>query len=410
MSGISSGALLLQQADELAALSELPDALCRCYLTPQHRQANQLTAQWMQAAGLRTWEDTAGNLWGRVDGLNPDAPALVLGSHLDTVRNAGRYDGMLGVLVAIEALRLLRDENVQLPFPVEVVGFADEEGTRFGTTLLGSRAVTGQWQPQWFENTDPDGITLAQALRDFSLDPERIGQAARTPDSIRAYLEVHIEQGPVLEAENLALGVVTAIAGARRLVFQVQGLAGHAGTVPMTLRQDALVGAAAMVLEIKRLATEHQVVGTVGQLQVKPGAMNVIPGDVEFSLDIRSAVDEQRDAALAAILARLPELAAQHQLQLTWQEIHQAPAVACDAGLQQQLADTLQQLGLPDFRLFSGAGHDAMAMAELAPVGMLFVRCKGGISHNPLESIIAEDVELAVRALTTLLRQYAGSR
>lgn len=402
----SSGDRLLAQCQELAACSESKDYLCRRYLTPEHQQANLKVTEWMQAAGLLTQVDAAGNLWGRAPGLNPQAPALVLGSHLDTVRDAGRYDGMLGVLASIEALRALHQQGVKLPFPVEVVGFADEEGTRFGTTLLGSRAVAGSWQDDWFALQDEQGISLHQALLDFGLQPKRIAEAARKPEQLAAYLEVHIEQGPVLESQGLPLGIVTAIAGAKRLQFSLSGQAGHAGTTPMDLRQDALAGAAEMVLSVEQLAQAHQVVATVGQLKVAPGAVNVIPGQVTFSLDLRSSDDQRRDAALDAILDALKTQARDRQLQLDWQEIHQAPAIACDPQLQETLAGVLRNLGLPDFRLPSGAGHDAMAMASLGPAAMLFVRCQGGISHNPLESICSEDAEIAVQALIQFLTQY----
>lgn len=399
------GERIMNQCQVLATCSESSDYLCRRYLTAEHRKAHQLVAQWMQDAGLETQMDAAGNLWGCASGLNPTSPALVLGSHLDTVRDAGRYDGMLGVLVAIEAMRCLKEQGVVLPFPVEIVGFADEEGARFGTTLLGSRAVAGDWQAAWLDLQDEQGISLRQALIDFGLQPECVAQAARDPQSLAAYLEVHIEQGPILEAQQLPLGVVTAIAGARRLQFNLTGQAGHAGTTPMAMRRDALAAAAEMVLSIERLAMEHQLVATVGQFNVLPNAINVIPGRIDFTLDIRSAEDAHRDRVLQILLNQLQQQAAARQLHLSWKEIHHAPAVACDALLQEALGEVLQALGLPDFRLASGAGHDAMAMAPLVPIAMLFVRCRAGISHHPQESILTEDAELAVQALMHFLRR-----
>ena len=399
----SIGDRVLDWADQLARFSDSPDYLCRTYLSPEHRAANDQVAQWMLALDMTTWEDAAGNLWGRYSGQQ-DGPALVMGSHLDTVRDAGRYDGMLGVLVPLMALQILHDAGERPAQSVEIVAFADEEGTRFGTTLLGSRAVTGQWDPAWHQLRDADGTTLNEALQTFGLDPERLPDAARDPAEMAAYIELHIEQGPVLEAENLPLGVVTSINGARRLKLTVRGQAGHAGTVPMALRQDALMGAAEAMAVMEQLALENDLVATFGQLDVQPGAVNVIPGQVNFTLDIRSDSDTRRDSVLNDWLGRAEVIMARRGLQLEQELMHRADAVPCDNTLQARLAELLQQIGQPDFRLPSGAGHDAMAMAHIVPVGMLFLRCTGGISHNPAESVTADDVTTAVSLTTDLLR------
>lgn len=400
----SIGEAVLAQCDQLATFSDHPDYLCRAYLTPEHRAANDQVAQWMKDIDMTTWEDAAGNLWGRFPGRT-DSPALVVGSHLDTVRNAGRYDGMLGVLTPLAALAQLHAADERPAMPVEIVAFADEEGTRFGTTLLGSRAVTGRWQRAWHDIEDAEGVSLGQALIDFGLDPEHMDTAARKPEELAAYVELHIEQGPVLEAENLPLGVVTSINGARRLRLTVDGQAGHAGTVPMHLRQDALCGASELILLAERLALEHQVVATAGFVQAYPGSVNVVPGRCEFTLDIRSEDDARRDAMIDAWEQEAHVRIEQRGLRLSREDIHHANAVPCDPALQNRLAEVLTQIGQPDFRLPSGAGHDAMAMADITPVGMLFLRCDGGVSHNPAEAVQAEDVALGVDALTVLLRE-----
>lgn len=399
----TSGERVLAWADQLARCSDTPDYLCRTYLSPEHRAANDQVAEWMRQLAMTTREDAAGNLWGRVEGRQT-GPALVMGSHLDTVRDAGRYDGMLGVLVPLMALLELHLEGEKPAQPVEIVGFADEEGTRFGTTLLGSRAVTGRWDQAWNAIRDAEGVSLAEALLAFGLDPARLHEAARDPADLAAYIELHIEQGPVLEDENLPLGVVTSINGARRLRLTVTGQAGHAGTVPMTLRRDALMGAVEVMAAMEQLARDAGVVATFGQIDVQPGAVNVIPGQAVFSLDIRSESDARRDQVLEKWLEQAAAVMENRGLQMTHEHVHQADAVPCDVGLQDRLAQLLVQAGEPDFRLPSGAGHDAMAMAEIVPVGMLFLRCAGGISHNPAESVTAEDVTRAVAVTKALLR------
>lgn len=403
-SGPTSGQRVLDWADQLARCSDSPDYLCRTYLSAEHRAANDQVAAWMRQLDMATWEDAAGNLWGRCEGRQA-GPALVMGSHLDTVRDAGRYDGMLGVLVPLMALQELHAAGEQPAMPVELVGFADEEGTRFGTTLLGSRAVTGRWDSAWHDIRDAEGVSLAEALVAFGLNPERMHEAARDPADLAAYIELHIEQGPVLEDQGLPMGVVTSINGARRLRLTITGQAGHAGTVPMALRRDALMGAAEIMAAMEQRALDQGVVATFGQLDVQPGAVNVIPGRVVISLDIRSEDDQQRDQVLADWLAEAAPMLQRRGLELTQESVHQAAAVPCDAGLQDRLARLLTQAGQPDFRLPSGAGHDAMAMAEILPVGMLFLRCAGGISHNPAESVTAEDVTTAVAITRALLRE-----
>ncbi|MGS1822966.1 allantoate amidohydrolase [Klebsiella michiganensis] len=390
----------MARADELAAISETPDALTRVYLSPQHLEANQRAARWMTQAGMTVWQDSVGNICGRYEGEQEGAPAILLGSHLDTVRNAGRYDGMLGVLAAIEVVHGLHQQGRRLKQAIEIVGFCDEEGTRFGITLLGSRGITGTWPESWLAQTDADGVSVAQAMVLAGLDPARIHLAARRPEEIAAYLELHIEQGPCLEQEGLALGVVEAINGARRLNCRFTGEAGHAGTVPMSHRKDALAAAAEWMVRVETLTREQggNRVATVGTLRCAPGAVNVIPGDVTLTLDIRGPHDQPLDALLDTLLNEAQAIASRRQLRFSAEEFYRIAATACDSGLQQVLSEAVQAVQGRSLTLPSGAGHDAIAMAERWPSAMLFVRCKGGISHHPAESVTADDVALAIAA------------
>ncbi len=395
-----AAARVMARADELAAISETPDALTRVYLSPQHLEANQRAARWMTQAGMTVWQDSVGNICGRYEGEQEGAPAILLGSHLDTVRNAGRYDGMLGVLTAIEVVHGLHQQGRRLKQAIEIVGFCDEEGTRFGITLLGSRGITGTWPESWLAQTDADGVSVAQAMVLAGLDPARIHLAARRPEEIAAYLELHIEQGPCLEQEGLALGVVEAINGARRLNCRFTGEAGHAGTVPMSHRKDALAAAAEWMVRVETLTREQggNRVATVGTLRCAPGAVNVIPGDVTLTLDIRGPHDQPLDALLDTLLKEAQAIASRRQLRFSAEEFYRIAATACDSGLQQVLSEAVQAVQGRSLTLPSGAGHDAIAMAERWPSAMLFVRCKGGISHHPAESVTADDVALAIAA------------
>lgn len=395
-----AAARVMARADELAAISETPDALTRVYLSPQHLEANQRAARWMTQAGMTVWQDSVGNICGRYEGEQEGAPAILLGSHLDTVRNAGRYDGMLGVLAAIEVVHGLHQQGRRLKQAIEIVGFCDEEGTRFGITLLGSRGITGTWPESWLAQTDADGVSVAQAMVLAGLDPARIHLAARRPEEIAAYLELHIEQGPCLEQEGLALGVVEAINGARRLNCRFTGEAGHAGTVPMSHRKDALAAAAEWMVRVETLTREQggNRVATVGTLRCAPGAVNVIPGDVTLTLDIRGPHDQPLDALLDTLLKEAQAIASRRQLRFSAEEFYRIAATSCDSGLQQVLSEAVQAVQGRSLTLPSGAGHDAIAIAERWPSAMLFVRCKGGISHHPAESVTADDVALAIAA------------
>ena len=397
--------LTYERCEQLAQFSQDANCMDRRYLSKQHQQANHQVMLWMQAAGMHTWQDEAGNQWGSLASNKPDSPTLVLGSHLDTVPNGGKYDGILGVLLPISLVQYLHDTQQSLPFNLQIVGFGDEEGTRFGATLLGSRAVAGTWQENWSALMDADGIGLPQAMRNFDLDINRIRHAKREQD-IDAFVEIHIEQGPVLEANNLAVGVVSAIAGARRFKCTLTGFAGHAGTVPMNMRQDALAGAAQMILAIEDLAKVHNVVATVGKLTCLSGATNVISGKTEFSIDIRSENDAQRDTAFAAIEQSIHAIAQSRKLILQITQTHSANAVMCDQTIQNQLSTAIVNQGIKPFTLSSGAGHDTMAMANICPVGMLFMRCDRGISHHPAEAINSEDIAATLAVLNHFLQNF----
>ena len=402
-----SGQVIMRRADLLAACSESPDQLTRTYLSPQHAAANDLVLGWMREAGMACRVDPAGNVIGRYEGREAGLPALIFGSHLDTVRNAGRYDGMLGVITAIACVEALHERGERPGFAIEVVGFGDEEGVRFQSTLLGSRALAGRFDPELLERRDAEGVSMAQAMRDFGLEPARVGEAARRAEEVLAYVELHIEQGPVLEAEGLPLGVVTSIAGATRLRATITGTAGHAGTVPMARRKDALAAAAEAVLAVERICGGHpDLVGTVGWLEASPGAVNVIPGEARLSIDIRAAADAPRLRAVKALTAELSEICARRAVALAVERLHESPCCPCAPWLIAQLSAAIAREGLAVRQLPSGAGHDAMAMAELTEVGMLFVRCKDGVSHHPDESITPEDTAAGARALLHFIRAF----
>ncbi|MEP6942847.1 MAG: allantoate amidohydrolase [Betaproteobacteria bacterium] len=402
-----SAARMLERCDALALCSEQSDALTRVYLSPQQRAATELVLGWMRDAGMQANIDAIGNVVGRYEGERPGMPCLMLGSHLDTVRDAGKYDGMLGVISGIECVHALHARGKRLPFAVEVVGFADEEGVRFNATLLGSRAIAGTFDDETLDRADAQGTTVREAMRGFGLDPARVLDAARRRDEILAYAELHIEQGPVLEAEGLAVGVVTAINGGNRFMVDVTGMAGHAGTVPMPLRRDALAAAAECVLAIERIAaSEPDLVATVGKIEALPGAINVIPGRVRFSIDVRAPDDGQRERAIAAMREAIAAIASRRNVGIEFPPVWRAVTTPCAPWLQEQFAEAVAAEGLPVRRLPSGAGHDGMAMIAIADIGMLFVRCKGGISHNPAEAISAGDAELGARVLLRFIERF----
>ncbi|TWB47068.1 allantoate amidohydrolase [Nitrospirillum viridazoti] len=401
------GLALMARLDDFARHSADRPALTRLYLTPEHRAAADQLLTWMREAGMVAQLDAAGTVVGRYEGTTPGLPALLLGSHIDTVRNAGKYDGNLGVLAAVAAVAELNRRGERLPYAIEVLGFGDEEGVRFPVTLTGSRAVAGTVAPDAMAARDRDGIALGDALKEFGGDPAGLAAVARDPATVLGFVEVHIEQGPVLESRGLPLGIVTAINGASRYAVTVTGQAGHAGTVPMALRHDPLAAAAEMVLAVETAGgAEPDLVATVGRIEAKPGAVNVIPGQATFTIDLRSPHDDSRKTAAAGLLDTLAAIAARRGVALDIQPTHDAPAAHCHPGLMRQLGQAVARAGIIPHPLPSGAGHDAMALAALCPMAMLFVRCAGGISHNPAESITVEDADLAVTVLLDFLRRF----
>jgi len=402
---------ILARCDALGRLSESPTHLTRTFLTPEHARANELVAGWMAQAGMSTRIDAAGNIVGRYEGSAADAPALMLASHLDTVRNAGKYDGMLGVVAAIACVDRLNREGVRLACPIDVVGFVNEEGTRFGATLTGSRALAGTLNDADLDARDSTGATMREAYAAFGLDPAKVATAARATGDIAAYMELHIEQGPVLEHHNLAVGIVTAISGATRMRVELKGLAGHAGTVPMGQRRDALAGAAEIITFVEsRCGATPGLVGTVGWIEASPGAVNVVPGGCAFSLDIRAETDEVRRAAVDDVKGEIADICARRGLDLTFVPLHDAPSSLCSEGLMRELEAACAHEGFATMRLPSGAGHDAMAIAAIAEIGMIFIRCTKGISHNPAEAVLVDDVEAGARVLYRFIREFKHAR
>ncbi len=392
----------------LGAISETPENLTRIFLSPEHRAAAELLLSWMESAGMRAHLDAIGNVCGRYEGDRPGLPCLMLGSHYDTVRDAGKWDGPLGLITAISCVADLNRRGRRLPFAVEVVGFADEEGVRFASTLLGSRAVAGTFDEAALGAGDEAGITMREALSQFGLDPEHIGAAARARRELHGYVELHIEQGPVLEGLNLPVGVVTAISGATRLAVRLVGMAGHAGTVPMALRRDALAGAAECIVEIEEFCRTDPdgLVGTVGYIHAMPGATNVIPGQVSFTIDIRAAADAPRKLAVTDIVRQIENIAKRRKLTLQVDVTHENRTVPCAPWLKRQIAEAVAAEGYRVFELPSGAGHDGMAMIDIADVAMVFVRCRGGISHNPAEHVEEADADAGARVLLRLIENF----
>lgn len=402
------GHTIMQWADRLAEHTESPGMLTRTYLTAAHHGAAACIAAWMEAAGMTVRRDAAGNVIGRYDGSTPDAPALLTGSHFDTVRNAGRYDGNLGVLLPIAAVAEWHRAGKRFPFAVEVVGFAEEEGVRFKATLLGSRAIAGTFDDKVLGNLDDDGRSMADVMCEAGFDPAALPAAAHARDNVLAFAEVHIEQGPVLLNEGLPLGVVTAISGASRFIVDLEGLAGHAGTVPMDMRRDAAMAGAEIGLFIERRCSGVPgLVGTVGQFNVPNGATNVVPGKAQFSIDIRAGDDAVREAAADDVLAEIARICARRGVTANLRKTHEAASVPCAPWLQAQWAQAIAATGTPVRHLPSGAGHDAMAMAALTDVAMLFVRCgNGGISHHPDETMTAEDAGIAASAFMHFVEHF----
>jgi allantoate deiminase len=395
----------MARLEALAAFTEVPGQLTRRYLSPAHVEAMGQVQAWMQEARMQVRVDAVCNVVGRYEGQARGAPAIILGSHIDTVVDAGKYDGNLGVLASIAVVGDLASRGERLDHAIEVVAFGEEEGVRFPTHLLTSSALVGSVAPASFDTRDAGGVSVREALAAADGDADAYRSCARTKGDIAAYLELHIEQGPVLYDKGHAAAAVTAIDGAVRLIVDLRGFAGHAGTVPMGFRRDALAAAAEMIVAIERLGASHGgLVATVGRVDARPGAPNVIPGRVEFTVDMRSPSDAVRHGAQRELIALLRDIATRRCIEIETRIYQEVPATALDARVTAAVREAIAACGMEVLELSSGAGHDAMMMAKLCPSGMIFLRCKDGISHNPAESITVEDADVAVRVLLEAVR------
>ena len=398
---------VVSRCQSLALFTEDPPHICRTFLSPPMRACHRQIEDWMRPLGMTVTIDAAGNLHGLYPGTKDASRRLLIGSHLDTVPDAGAYDGILGVMLAISLIESL--EGRQLPFAIEVIGFSDEEGVRFGVPFIGSRALVGTLDEDLLSQCDSNGVSVHKAILFYGLNPSEI-PAAALPDEALGYLEFHIEQGPVLEHEELPLGIVEAIAGQTRMELVFSGFASHAGTTPMSLRRDALVAAAEWTCEVERCARDISgLVATVGVLHAKPGATNVIAGECRATLDVRHASDTTRTQAVSAFLRSAAEISKRRNISVASSTKLVQSATSMDSFLLHQIDSAFSQSGIKPHRMISGAGHDAMVLAEKVPAAMIFLRSPGGISHNPMESVLVEDVAKAIQCGLHLLDQLTVS-
>jgi N-carbamoyl-L-amino-acid hydrolase len=410
------GNTVIAWAEEIGAISDdATGATLTCtYMSAAHRRTAERLAQWMREAGMQAHIDAVGNVVGRYLSADPHAKTLLTGSHYDTVRNGGKYDGREGILLPIAIVRHLHERGETLPFHFEIIGFSEEEGVRFKSTFLGSSAVIGRFDPGWLDILDRDGVSMREALTAAGHDIGAIAQIKRDPHDLLGYVEVHIEQGPVLLQHGLPVGIVTSIAGCSRYLVELKGIASHAGTTPMTMRRDAAAAAAEIQLYIEQRCLQNPeaaLVGTVGQLQVPDGSTNVIPAACIFSIDLRAACDEVRAAAEADILLQIEAICRRRGIEAKLENSVSAPATPCAPRLMQQLSAAAQRAGVTPFELASGAGHDAMTIAKMTDIAMLFTRCgNGGISHNPLETMSADDAEVSAQIFLDFLRSFSPGK
>jgi allantoate deiminase len=396
-------ARIITRCREIAACTEVPGEITRLFLTPPMHEVHELLRDWMETAGMTVRVDAIGNLRGFWPGLTPGSPRLLIGSHLDTVPNAGAFDGILGVVLGVAVVEELKGEL--LPFAIEVIGFSEEEGVRFGKPFLGSLSLAGKLDPETLARTDPSGISVRQAIEAYGLNPTQLPAAALANEAL-AYLEVHIEQGPVLENEDTSLGIVEALVGQTRMELNFAGQANHAGTTPMHLRHDAMAAAAEWIVAVEDYASSRTgLVATVGRVEVAPGAGNVIAGKATASLDVRHADDSIREASVMAILKLAETAAVRRGAHVTSSKQLEQPAVPLDPHLTTRLSEAATQAGFPARRMTSGAGHDAMILAPRIPSAMLFLRSPGGLSHHPDESVLPQDVEAALATAMEFLAQ-----
>jgi len=399
---------VIARCQKLASFSEDPGGTRRTFLSAPMRDCHREASSWMKILGMSVSVDAVGNLRAFYAGTSPGAPRILIGSHLDTVPNAGAFDGVLGVVLAVGLVESLG--GLKLPFGIEVVGFSEEEGVRFGVPFIGSRALVGRVDDELLGWKDERGISVRKAIQDFGLNPNEISKAVLS-DDVLGFLEFHIEQGPVLESLGRPLGVVQAIVGQNRLEFNFSGQANHAGTTPMNLRRDAVAAAAEWIVAVENLARRTaDLVATVGFVEAKPGATNVIAGETRATLDIRHASDRARTETLDELIRQAESIAARRGVTVKWRTLLSQNAVAMDAFLTEQIEHAIQKAGCEPHRMASGAGHDAMILAEKTPAAMIFLRTPGGISHDPAESAHLDDVAKALECGHHLLTQLAASQ
>ncbi len=403
---------IMARIAELAAISETERGITRTFGSGAWREAALTIQSWMQEAGLHVWIDNIGNVRGRLKSVRPVAKTWVIASHMDTVLNAGRFDGLLGVIMGIDLLEQLARNHTPLPFHIELVAFSDEEGCRFHTTYLGSKVLAGGFEPALLEKTDDDGVPLRNVIHANGSSPELLQTDAIAAADWLGYFEIHIEQGPVLYEKGIPVGIVKAIAGQRRVELAFTGTAGHAGTVPMDMRTDALCCAAEFILAVESAALQHkaEIVATIGKLQVANAASNVIPGSITCTLDLRSSDEQLLSGVSDSMQQTGAAICKRRNITFEWTPVQQTAPVTCDAALNAILAQAIKKAGYEPLELVSGAGHDAVAIAAVAPVCMLFVKCFEGISHNPLENVEPADVSVALQVADNFLQGIIDQR
>lgn len=395
--------------NKLAAISEDKDCITRTYCTEAFLKGRNKILSWMKDAGLKTKIDNIGNVRGRLLSENPNAKTFVIASHIDTVVNAGKFDGTLGVIMGLDILQNLVQQKNLFPFNIELIAFCDEEGVRFHTTFLGSKAVTGSFDKNLLDKKDDTGVTLKEVIESGDGDPKKIAKDAIPAQDWLGYFEIHIEQGPVLYEKHIPVAVVTSIAGQKRIDITFTGVAGHAGTVPMNMRTDALCAAAEFILTAERfsLASRHNVMATVGKINVVHGASNVIPGSVKLTLDMRSADENSLSVAYETLNKLCEEICFKRKLYFEWVLVQETKPVVCDEKMNDALAQSIADAGHEIISMVSGAGHDAVPVSQVSPVAMLFVKCTKGISHNPLEAVEIEDIAAALEVAENFIHNFA---
>jgi len=401
---------IMAQINELAAISEDTNGITRLFGTPAFLQGSNKVLQWMKRTGLDCRIDNIGNVRGRWVSKNNNAKTLVIASHIDTVRNAGKFDGPLGVLMGLDIVEHIIQSGIELPFHIELIAFSDEEGVRFHTTYLGSKVIAGSFETALLAKKDDSGTSLQEVIEKMGADASQLAADAIAPGNWLGYFEIHIEQGPVLYEKNIPAGIVTAIAGQKRAAVVFKGTAGHAGTVPMSMRNDALCCAAAFILETEKLALNKKIVATVGKLHITNAASNTIPGEVTCSLDLRSADEAMAAAAYEQLKDTCITICSKRNIIPEWKLVQQTAPVLCDADLNALLARSVKEAGYEPIEMVSGAGHDAVAVSLVSPVAMLFVRCFKGISHNPMEDVELKDMAAAIKVSDNFIYQLINSR